>query len=91
MKISEMSLEQLQDYALKLEQDNAVLKDDVTNKDNEVKELTGLNKALQKRNNELFMQVEQQGTEPDEQKEEPKAPPVKTCEEFARDYVLGGK
>lgn len=91
MKISDMSLEQLQDYALKLEQNNVELKGINESKDNELKELTTLNKTLQKRNNELFMQVEQQGTEPDEPKQEPKQEPVKTCEEFARDYILGGK
>lgn len=92
MKISEMTLEQLQDYALKLEQDNAQAKSDIEKVKAEVNELTGFNKALQKRNNELFMQVEQQGSNTPDEGEKDKPPvPVKTCEEFAREYVLGGK
>lgn len=91
MKISEMTLEQLQDYALNLEQDNKNLKESALKKDDEIKELNVFNKTLQKRNNELFMQVEQQGNTPDEGEKEKPPVPVKTCEEFAREYTLGGK
>lgn len=59
-KISEMTLEELQDYALTLEGEKAAgieREKDLTGK---IDELSGLNKTLQKRNNELFRQIEAQ-------------------------------
>lgn len=89
MKISEMSLEELQDYALKLEGEKKDLTDKLSEKDSSLNELQELNKSLQKRNNDLFLKVEQQTTSPEpvEQKEEK----TETCEEFAQKLVNGGK
>ena len=80
-KISEMSLEQLQDYCL--EQDNQIqaLKDEITQKDTKITEVTDLNHALQQRNNELFRRVEQ-GVKPDTI-DGADEPPTPSCEEFA--------
>lgn len=84
-KISEMTLEELQDYALNLENENSGLKASNEEKEAQVQELTGLNKELQKRNNKLLLQVEQDTPEP--AKEEPPKP-VESCEEFARKLIL---
>ena len=88
-----MTLEELQDYALKLEGDKKTLEDEKVNLLNEKNDLTALNQNLQRRNNDLFMRVEQQqaggdnGNDQGDNKENEK---VVTCEEFARNYVLGG-
>lgn len=88
--ISEMTEDEVRDYALQLV-------NDIDSKDKELddlkasnEELTTLNKALQRRNNELFTQVEQtsrgsslQGTE--EPTEEPE---VVSCEDFAKNLKL---
>lgn len=87
-KISEMSLEELQDYALDLETKNKALTDEKTAEVNKNTELTELNKALQKRNNELFMKVEQQGSKEDPKEKETEE--VQSCEDFAKS-LLGGK
>lgn len=80
-KISEMSLEELQDYALDLEskQSAAATKENELN--TKITELTNLNQTLQTRNNNLLMKVEaQHSTEP-----APAEPaPVESCEDFAR-------
>ena len=90
MKISEMTLEQLQDHALKLESDLAASKDREDGLNAKISELTGLNLDLQKRNNALFIQVEQQAAPP---QENPPAPPasVESCEDFARNLIIGDK
>lgn len=62
MKISEMTLEQLQDYAVQLENDKAVSDQALADKENENKTLKEINLDLQKRNKELFLKVEQQPT-----------------------------
>lgn len=77
-----MTLEQLQDYAVSLEETVATQKQELEKSNTTNQELTDLNKALQKRNNDLFMKVEQQPVnEPQPQAEQPK--PVPTCEEVA--------
>ena len=71
MKISEMTLEQLQDYAVQLENDKTVTEQAIKDKDSEIQTLKDLNLGLQKRNKELFLQVEQQATPPVEPPQEP--------------------
>lgn len=78
--ISEMTLEELQDYALELEGTNATLTEQNTALQNDKDELTKTNLALQQRNNRLFMQVEQGRKEPAKD-EDPQ--PVESCEDFA--------
>lgn len=90
-KISEMSLEELQDYALGLEGEKSTLEKEVQSLKGEVEQTNALNKQLQKRNNDLFVKVEQgtpgktdiKGKEEEEQQ-------VPSCEEFAKNYILGG-
>ena len=78
-----MTPEQLQDYAVSLEEQLATKNQELEKVNTSVQELTDLNKALQKRNNDLFMKVEQQPVnEPQQPAEQPK--PVQTCEEVAR-------
>lgn len=86
MKISEMTLEQLQDYAVQLEEDKKVLQEENQTLTAEKATLDDLNKQLQKRNNDLFLKVEQNVAPPSEQKEEK---PVESCEDFARKLILG--
>lgn len=88
-KISEMTLEELQDYALTLENDKQVLTDEKNTLTTKNEELTGYNQALQKRNNELFLKAEQQITGVEQNTDN--AQKTETCEEFARNLVLGGK
>lgn len=85
-KISEMSLEELQDYALQLETEKTSLTDQLGEKDGKIKELNDTNLLLQQRNNKLFMQVEQ-GQKEDPKPEEPEK--VETCEEFALKNMKG--
>lgn len=85
-KISEMSLEELQDYALDLEGKQtaaAAEKDELTGK---INELTTLNQALQTRNNALLMKVEQQHTGADPT---PAPEKIESCEDLARRLVIG--
>ena len=83
-KISEMTLEELQDYAL--EQDNKIktLTTNIEGLTAENTEIKGYNLELQKRNNKLFTQLEQQDIVA--QKEDPKKE-VTTCEDFARNLI----
>lgn len=89
MKISEMSLEQLQDYAVKLEEENKGLGDRCEAYEKEKSDLLDLNKQLQKRNNDLFLKVEQQGA--GEEAPQPKPEKVDSCEDFARKLFKEGK
>ena len=85
-KISEMTLEELQDYALDLESKNAAAEGEKSALNGKISELTELNQALQTRNNNLLMKVEQQvntSTTPTE------SAPVETCEEFAARIAKG--
>jgi len=85
-KISEMTLEELQDYALQLESDKTSLETQIGEKDASIKDLTDTNLMLQQRNNKLFMQVEQ-GQKEEETSEEPEK--VETCEEYAIKNMKG--
>lgn len=89
MNISEMTLEQLQDYALTLEGEKTTLTDENNALKTKNEELTGYNQALQKRNNELFLKVEQQITGKKEEK--PGEEKAETCEDFARNLIKEGK
>lgn len=82
-KISEMTLEELRDHALELEGQKTTLTTDLNNANTRINELTELNTKLQKRNNDLFVKIEQQ-TIPDPEKPTPEPEKVQTCEEFAR-------
>ena len=86
MKISEMSLEQLQDYALSLEGEKKSWNEEKTALTAQLNESNELNRQLQKRNNDLFMKVEQGIVEePAKEKE-----PAESCEDFAKNLVLKG-
>lgn len=80
-KISEMNEDELRDYALELEQKNDAREQEMALKDVQIHDLRELNTALQKRNNDLFLKVEQQHVTPSDEQEEPE--PVQTCEEMA--------
>lgn len=85
MKISEMSLDELRDYALKLEEEKTAATEREHTLTSSLNEANELNKTLQKRNNELFLKVEQQITGAGEPAQEPKQ--AETCEEFARNLL----
>ena len=89
MKISEMTLEQLQDYAVGLEEEKQVLADRCDAYEKEKSDLIGLNQQLQRRNNELFMKVEQQGA--GEAAPQPTPVAVESCEDFAKKLIKEGK
>lgn len=88
-KISEMTLEELQDYALSLETERNGLNEQITGLNTQIQDLNAVNLALQKRNNDLFMRVEQGKQDDGGKDKEPETPP-KTCEQFAKDLILGG-
>ena len=81
MLISEMSLEELQDYAKTLEDTVATQKTELEEQAGKIKEVNELNIDLQKRNLSLFKQVEQKPTSTSQEGES--EPPTVTCEEFA--------
>lgn len=89
-KISEMTMEELQDYALSITNENESLKAEKQTLTEQNNELSSLNKNLQKRNNDLFMQVEQQTNE-DSTPPAKEEKPVESCEDFARKLILGEK
>lgn len=78
-----MTLEELQDYALNLQNGLDQVNTLVSEKDAKISELQGLNVDLQKRNRDLFLKVEQQTTTPPTSQGEGE-PPTPTCEEFAK-------
>lgn len=87
MKISEMTEEQVRDYALSLEQEKASTAQVMAEKDKTINELKDLTIGLQKRNNALFLQVEQQkSVTPTEDNEEEQADEVKGEEDYAREH-----
>lgn len=92
MKISEMTEDQVRDYALQLENEKRAFADKEKQYQAREKELDELNKALQKRNNELFLKVEQQNgaEEKEENKPTPEEEKTETCEDFARRLIEGG-
>ena len=84
-KISEMTLEELQDHALQLEAQLATANDTIAERDTTIEDLNNTNLMLQQRNNRLFMQVEQGVKDPEEKEEE--VAEVETCEAFAEKHV----
>lgn len=90
-KIGEMTLEELQDYALQLEDNNQTLTAENGALTTKNSELTEYNQALQKRNNELFLKVEQQVTGKGEEPKPDEPKQAETCEDFARKLISGGK
>lgn len=86
-KISEMTLEELQDHALDLESKLTAADTEKTTLNDKITELTGLNLDLQKRNNSLLMKVEQQYTPTSTPTPEPVH--IETCEEFAARIAKG--
>lgn len=84
-KISEMTLEELQDYALDLESKQTAAEGEKTALNDKIAELTELNQALQTRNNSLLMKVEQQHT-PTHQAE---PAVIESCEDFAARIAKG--
>ena len=87
MKISEMSLEDLQVYAVDLESKLAAKDQREQELVNEVNEFTELNKTLQIRNNELLLKIDQQPAGGDPTPEPPKN--IESCEDFARKLIKG--
>ena len=90
-KISEMTLEELQGYALQLEDDKKSLTATIAEKDYQIKEVNEYNRNLQAHNNSLLMRVEQQsdGNESAE-KEKEKENKTESCEDFAIRLIQGG-
>ena len=85
-KISEMTLEELRDYALQLEEKNTANTQLIADKDKAIGEYKDDIIALQRRNSALFLQVEQQVTKDlVEPKQEP-TPDTKTVEDTAREH-----
>lgn len=89
MNISEMTLEQLQDLAIKQQEEIAGLKTEKAQLLTKQGELTELNTTLQKRNNELFLKVEQ-GVMPGPTEEKP-VEPKESLEDFGKNLVLNNK
>ena len=77
-----MTQEELQDYAVDLQQQLASKVQELEQSNKDKAELHDLNKVLQKRNNDLFMKVQQQPTTEPEPADEPVSVP--TCEEVAK-------
>ena len=90
-KISEMSLEELQVYALDLEEKTTALTAQNAEKDKKIEEVNGYNAELQRYNNTLLMKVEQQNSGNDPEPEEEKEVKTESCEDFARRLIEGGK
>lgn len=88
-KISEMTEDEVRDYALSLEQEKQSFIDKEKGYTDKIGELTDLNTQLQKRNNDLFMKVEQQYSA-DTEDHAPQEEKTETCEDFARRLVQGG-
>lgn len=89
-KISEMTEDEVRDYALQLEQEKAGFEQKEIEYKSQIDEVNGLNKALQKRNNELFLKVEQQGTQDHADPVPNEDQQTESCEDFARRLVSGG-
>ena len=89
-KISEMNLEELQDYALDLEEKNKTLDERCVEYEREKGVLIGLNQQLQTRNNNLLMKVEQQGAG-ENAPQQPAEEVAESCEDFAKNLIKEGK
>ena len=87
MEINEMTLEQLQDFALEQKTTLNSKDEELKAKDTAIAELQELNKTLQQRNNELFRRVEQQGTPGHLKDQEGPQNDLQTCEDFAKNNV----
>lgn len=85
--ISEMTLEELQDYALDLESKQTAAETEKTALNGKITALTELNQALQTRNNSLLMKVEQQHTQTQTDQAEQTA--IESCEDFAARIAKG--
>lgn len=81
MKISEMTEDQVRDYALQLEEEKQAREEELAQAKIREQDLRDLNTALQKRNNDLFLKVEQQIV-PSQPQAEPT--PAKSCEDVAK-------
>ena len=81
MKISEMTEDQVRDYALQLEEEKQAREEELAQAKIREQDLRDLNTALQKRNNDLFLKVEQQIVPGPEEKVQPA--PTPTCEDLA--------
>lgn len=90
MNISEMTLEQLQDLALKQQEQINGLQNKEAQLTGKITELTELNTILQKRNNDLFMRVEQ-GVQPTPEAPKQEEAAAESCEDFAKNLVLNNK
>ena len=66
-----MSIDELRDYAVTLEQEKSANEQAMADKDKTITDLTADVVALQRRNNSLFMQVEQQGKQTPPPQQEP--------------------
>ena len=82
--ISEMILDELQDYALAQTEENEHLREALQEKETDAENMRVLNRRLQERNNELFMKVEQGRNAPEL---ETPAEERETCEDFARKNI----
>ena len=90
MKISEMTLEELQDYAVKLEESVKAKDSELEQAKAKTVELQDLNTTLQKRNNELFLKVEQTPAPTENSQNEDSPAPQETCEELGAKLFNGG-
>lgn len=88
-QISEMTLDELRDHALNQAQQLAAATQRESELNTKITELTGLNQALQTRNNNLFVQLEQQTAAPAEKEKQPDPVHVDTCEEIGAKIARG--
>lgn len=85
MKISEMTLEQLQDYAVELENKVQAKEEELQASATKQAELQDLNTTLQKRNHALFLQVEQQPERQEGADKLADPEPLKSCEDLGKE------
>lgn len=86
--IDQMSLEELQAYALELEGKTNTLTEQQNAANAKISDLQDLNTALQKRNNDLLMRVEQK--QPDPQPQPDPTPKTESYEDFAKRILSKG-
>ena len=84
--ISEMSLEELRDYALELEDSRGALEIELAERNHDLEDLRATNLMLQEHNNKLLVRVEQ-GRREEPKTEEDETP--QTCEDFAAKNMKG--
>lgn len=83
MEISKMTLTELQDYALTLEEEKTALENSLEAEKQAKDEYIKANLALQNRNNQLFMRLEQQRVTDPEPAPQPEPEPEESFEDFA--------